>query len=120
MMTVDEILATGEYESRTHGLIQRCREACSGNGLWVCAGHFEPWDHLTTEHVAKVIERDQHRDECEGLGYCLGHPVPHVIVARYRPAMFSIHEAGGRSEVVDFRHDLPAAVDAARALAVGE
>lgn len=110
MSTVDEILATGQYESRTWGLIERCREACSGNGLWVCAGHFEPWEHLTTEQVSKAIERDQHRDECPGLYNCLVHPVP--IVWR--------GPASG-NWCVDYGnwHDtLPAAMDAARALAV--
>lgn len=119
MSTIDEILATGEYESRTHGLIQRCREACSGNGLWVCAGHFEPWEHLTTEQVAKAIERDQHRDECPSLVECDSHPVWSVAYARltggwnalapyqdlYRDQGFTTHAE---------------AMSAARALAVGE
>ena len=118
-MTVDEILATGQYRDR------RGREWKRGpsfvcNRDWFYLNGIYKGGYANDTEMRLLIERDQHRDECEGLGYCLGHPVPHVIVARYRPAMFSIHEAGGRSEVVDFRHDLPAAVDAARALAVGE
>ena len=119
-MTVDEILATGRYTDRRG-------RAWDYFDTRVDYDRWQRWESrgdedliLEPDEMRLLIERDMHRDECEGLGYCLGHPVPHVIVARYRPAMLSIHEAGGRSEVVDFRHDLPAAVDAARALAVGE
>lgn len=118
-MTVDEILASGRYESRAWGLIERCQEACSGNGLWVCAGHFEPWEHLTTEQVAKAIERDQHRDECPGFGKCASHPVPFVMVFE---GSFGVQSAGPL-DVDDLKRpmleDLPEAMDAARALAVG-
>ena len=118
-MTVDEILGRGWYIDK-RGRTWDSVKPLTGDRFWranLPGGYMES---LSPAQMRLLIERDMHRDECEGLGYCLGHPVPHVIVARYRPAMLSIHEAGGRSEVVDFRHDLPAAVDAARALAVGE
>lgn len=122
-MTVDEILATGQYTDR-RGRVWRYD---TKHRFWLATpGLIAGWKvtdfggPIDDAQMRLLIERDQHRDECDGLGYCLSHPVPHVIVARYRPAMFSIHEAWVRREVVGFRGDLPAAVDAARALAVGE
>ncbi|MGO2818943.1 MAG: hypothetical protein ACTIA4_12785 [Brevibacterium aurantiacum] len=114
MSSVDEILVSGEYESRTHGLVQRCRENCSGNGLWVCAGHFEPWEHLRTDQVALLIERDQHRDECLGLWECTDHPVPRVAVIESDYGTFARN-----SRVYDQHSTHSEAMDAARVLAVG-
>ena len=63
--------------------------------------------------------RDQHRDECVGLPVCTSHPVPIVIVALDPPGnwhWFKIRYKG----VATLRESLTEAMDAARALAVGE
>lgn len=114
--TVDDFSEDGWYVDRRGWHWFRAEHQ---RGQW---HHFEEWGewHLTDAQMRVLVLRDEHRDECDGLGYCPSHPVSHVIVARYRPALFSVHEAGRYGEVVDFLYDLPAAVDAARTLAVSE
>ena len=70
------------------------------------------------EELQKI--RDQH--VCQGLRRCLDHPVPHVLIAERdhdRFGGFMVYPAGNEFvvEECDFHDE---AMDAARALAVGE
>ena len=118
-MTVDEILASGQY---TDG---RGRE-------WLYDGDFDIWvasvqtyENVTSiegiidpDHMRLLIERDQH--ECKGLSRCIDHPVPIVLVFE---GYFGAQSAGPL-DIDDLkrpmRETLAEAMDAARALAVGE
>jgi hypothetical protein len=120
-MTVDEILATGQYRDR------RGRE-------WdyfdtrVDYDRWKRWESrgeedliLDTDEMRLLIERDQHRDECEGLRTCVDHPVPHVVSYLRQAGVIQAYPAdrnhgGQRSSVY---RQFPEAMDAARALAVG-
>ena len=121
-MTVDEILATGKYTDRRGREWVRCPINCCLNGGWFSysamreAKRRSDWHPFEAE-MRLLIERDQHRDVCPGIRKCNSHPVPRVF--RYN-AVWSKLAAYG-----DFRRDyaydtLPEAMDAARALAVGE
>ena len=118
-MTVDEILATGKYTDR------RGRE-WDYLDMRVDYDRWKRWESrgeedliLDPAEMRLLIERDQHRDECVGLPVCTSHPVPIVIVALDPPGnwhWFKIRYKG----VATLRESLTEAMDAARALAVGE
>lgn len=115
-MTVDEILATGKYTDRQGREWHLCR-----HGGFACMrwhnGH--PSRGLEPGEMRLLIERDQHRGDCPGLRYCESHPVPHV--ARGGERGFEVWGSGDITD--DMPEDfstLPAAMSAARALAVGE
>ncbi|WP_172170988.1 hypothetical protein [Brevibacterium sp. CT2-23B] len=103
MNTVDEILASGRYTDR------RGREwQHAWFGWWTPRGGVE----LPPAQMRLLIERDQHRATCPGLWTCTDHPVPAVTLSRtFRPRVYVDGEPyAWFSE----------AIDAARALAVGE
>ena len=120
-MTVDEILASGRYTDRRGKRWVRCSYAAERLG-WFCPTG--DCTFLTPAEMRLLIERDQH--ECPGLRQCLDHPAPNVLALEddmggpkwgngfgvYRPGTDDVREAW-----VD---TLPSAMDAARALAVGE
>lgn len=113
MSTVDEILETGWYTDRRGRTWRRLPLS----GRWAGQVIDHQGIHWAGQKIAPtqmrlLIERDQHRGECPGLYRCHFHPVP--IVWR--------GPASG-DWCVDYSswHDtLPEAMDAARALAVGE
>ena len=113
-MTVDEILESGRYVDGRGGKWVRCSGAAEWLG-WFCVSGGRPF--LTTAQMRLLIERDQHRDKCPGLQNCKEHPVPYVWIGvtgspHHDPA-WGFNDGNG--------HDtLPEAMDAARALAVGE
>lgn len=107
MSTIDEILASGRYTDRR-------------GKFWLIAGgewfqiNAHPHQILQPAQMRLLIERDLHEDECPGLYACLNHPVPKVLA--YAGPEFTASKA---RSLVELRHDtLPAAMDAARALAV--
>ena len=108
-MTVDEILESGRYVDGRGGKWVRCSGAAEWLG-WFCVSGGRPF--LTTAQMRLLIERDQHRDECPGLWACEDHPVPAVTLSRmFRPRVY----VNG-----DPYAWFSEAMDAARALAVGE
>ena len=64
-----------------------------------------------------LIERDMHRDVCPGLQTCKEHPVPYVWIG---VSGSPYHEPAWGFNDGDYHDTLPEAMDAARALAVGE
>lgn len=111
MSTVDEILATGRYVDRRGRKWKIVRSPRIG--IWWGTPHTD--DLMLVLHENKMrllIEREQHRDECPGLWTCEDHPVPAVTLSRmFRPRVYVNGEPyAWFSE----------AIDAARALAVGE
>lgn len=113
MSTVDEILATGRYEDR-RGREWFCGIAWSnGDSTWYSSNQ----QFIRLNEMRLLIERDQHRDECEGLRACGNHPVPHVTTYPC-PTAYVVWDSGGETDdgIPDFR-TLPEAMDAARALA---
>lgn len=125
-MTVDEILATGRYVDR------RGRE-------WVRKLFLRPnihWANIirdsdgtgwlgektSEDRMRLLIERDLHRDVCPGLIDCGDHPVPIVeIDGPIISGTGCYYVRGVKSWArVEHKHDLERAIDAARALAVGE
>lgn len=119
MSTVDEILASGSYTDR-YG--REWEEFTVGGRIeWA-------WIHDTGVRVSPIararirvfIERDQHRDVCRGVRDCQVHPVPRVFQFVGPLGRWSALDSG-RSALHDSAHPtFPAAMDAARALAVGE
>lgn len=74
-MTVDEILAQREYRDR-------CGREWNLTDYWVDRATFDyvqmwlsPDRVATPDQMRLLIERDMHRDECEGLDRCYRHPV---------------------------------------------
>lgn len=116
-MTVDEILATGWYTDRQGREWHLCR-----HGGFVCMrwhnGH--PSRGLEPGEMYLRIERDRHRAECPGLIDCTNHPVPSVtITGPY--GCFHVNPADTSDETyVAHECSHEGAMDAARALAVGE
>lgn len=126
-MTVDEILATGRYTDKR-------------GRAWNYDPDFDVWVEYSsredgildlgwivdTKDVRLLIERDQHRDECPGLEMCWSHPVPSVLIDVdglfwVSPANSDAMDALLSGYNGDPEYDtLHAAMDAARALAVGE
>lgn len=119
-MTVDEILASGTYTDR-HG---RVWEVFGQEGdLGIGWGYWEPpfgiQAVIGTHHLRTIIERDMHRGVCGGgrLADCIQHPVPSVT----RTATGEWGAYGALCSLSSSRHaTFPAALDAARELAVGE
>lgn len=111
MNTIDEILAKGRYTDRRRREWQH-----AWFGWWTPRGGVE----LPTAQMRLLIERDQHRDECRGVRVCQDHPVPRVFQFAGPFGHWSAL-GSGRSAANDSAHPtFPAAMDAARALAVGE
>ena len=113
-MTVDEILAADEYRDRRGRKWQKL----IGPLGWV---NMSEHRMLTRSQMRLLIERDQHRDECPGLINCENHPVPCVTLAGGPYGCFHVNPAGDSEETYvahECSHEW--AMDAARALAVGE
>ena len=118
-MTVDEILAEGWYMDRRG----KGWERKPSDWWWY---QFPSGRRLTPPQMRLLIERDQHRDECEGIAFCESHPVYRVVI--YDPGEFVIFVPFDSIPLSE-RETLPEAIDsacwlaesdAARALAVGE
>ncbi|MCD1287315.1 MULTISPECIES: hypothetical protein [unclassified Brevibacterium] len=112
MSTVDEILTTGRYTDR------RGREWAKHNYYHGTVEWMHPLGdgtcHINTPtQMRLLIERDMHRDVCEGLYRCSNHPTPKVLAYA---GLFTVTKA---RRLVEAPYDtLPEAMDAARALAV--
>ena len=125
-MTVDEILAAGWYTDRRGRKWRRLPLS----GRWADQvidhqGIHWAGQKIEADQMRLLIERDQHRDACEGLQECGYHPVPFVeIFRRLRPPYHVDYQVVDTSVEPDFNQGLyrtlPEALDAARALAVGE
>ena len=112
MMTVDEILATGQYTDRRG-------RAWDYFDTRVDYDRWQRWESrgdedliLEPDEMRLLIERDQHRDVCPGLYNCMNHHVPIVWYG-------GISE-GWCVDLGNWHSSLSDAMDAARALAVGE
>lgn len=118
-MTVDEILATGQYTDRSgrewdyiEGTDAWCTAAIDHEGTQWGARWMEP------DEMRLLIERDQHRSVCGGAWRCIYHPVPMVyksncgweVVIPWSNGLLTDEAMGSVQE----------AFAAARALAVGE
>ncbi len=80
-----------------------------------------PAEKTPTTQMRLLIERDQHRDGCEGLKRCEAHPVPFVNAYQMlKPVRFVAYRPNDFDDEIGTFHTLPEAMDAARALAVGE
>lgn len=121
MSTIDEILATGRYTDR-RGQEWVRRLFPRPNIRWAniirdSDGIGWPGEKISEDRMRLLIERDQHRDVCRGVQGChLNHPLPRVKASWgkyfvYKPFSIFHDELFGT---------LPEAMDAARALAVGE
>ena len=109
-MTVDEILATGQYRDR------RGREWKRGpsfvcNRDWFYLNGIYKGGYANDTEMRLLIERDSHRDECPGLYNCMNHPVPIV--------WYGDISEGWCVDLGNWHSSLPEAMDAARAWAVG-
>ena len=119
-MTVDEILATGQYTDRRFRLWEHSQNMRTGEECWMIWEPYFRRTELTPAQIRLLIERDQHRDECPGLNACNGHPVPSVITPiAWGSRDFEVYAAWANTTST-FKQSLPEAMDAARALAVGE
>ncbi|WP_240373099.1 hypothetical protein [Brevibacterium zhoupengii] len=121
MSTIDEILATGRYVDR-RGREWVRRLFLRPNIRWAniirdSDGIGWPGEKISEDRMRLLIERDQHRDVCPGLGWCLTHPV--VSVDRNRLSK-SWQVWGPGDWHRTSRGTFPEAMDAARASAVGE
>lgn len=116
-MTVDEILATGQYRDRRGRAWSAAREGWTNFDLRTRTITF-----LRREHMRLLIERDQHRDVCPTLCICDDHPVPFVQASEFIGfGEYAVVDTRISSDEPQERFDtLPEAMDAARALAVGE
>ena len=121
MSTVDEILASGWYTDRRGrgwDYVETVTSWCSPE--IDAEGASWGYRYLDTAQMRLLIERDMHRDVCEGLMTCTNHPVPHVVAylrwAGVVQAYPSDSDTSGRGGAV--RPTLFEAMDAARALAV--
>ena len=128
-MTVDEILATGQYADKRgrewrhiHGDGRWFHEP---DGMWFKDGK-KVIKMVHAPQMRLLIERDQHRAVCEGIAFCESHPVYRVVI--YDPGEFVIFVSFDSIPLSE-RETLPEAIDsacwlaesdAARALAVGE
>ena len=116
-MTVDEILATGKYTDRrgrgwdyVETVASWCSPEIDAEGVsW-------GYHYLSTAQMRLLIERDLHRDECKRAWWCKDHPVPFVYFAWSGVWAIAI----GPGPIKHTFDTLPEAMDAARALAVGE
>lgn len=84
-MTVNEVLASGEYADRRgrewRHIHQDGRWFYEPDGMWFKDGR-KVIRVARADEMRLLIERDQHRDECVGLWDCTDHPVPVVHVER--------------------------------------
>lgn len=114
-MTVDEILIGHEYLDRRGRRWQKLIEPAG----WV---NMSEHRFLTRNQMRLLIERDQHRDVCPTLRICDDHPVPFVQASEFIGfGEYAVVDTRISSDEPQERFDtLPAAMDAARALAVGE
>lgn len=117
-MTVDEILATGQYTDR-RGRVWSSAKPSIGDRFWRRVKRDGGLEILSSLHMRLLIKRDQHRDECPGLHDCGDHPVHHAVFYRWERA-FRVYEPDPNSVETIRRGTLPEAMDAARAWAVGE
>ena len=123
-MTVDETLASGQYTDRRGRRWRRCTapmcELGDGWFTWWRPTRDHGMIHPSKDQMRLLIERDIHRDECLGLHACGTHPVPIVMVDE---GYFAVQSAGPL-DIDDLKRPvqetLSSAMDAARALAVGE
>ena len=119
-MTVDEILASGRYLDRRgrgwhhDGLIDSWVERPTASSL--SAGIVTMGYVIDEDQMRLLIVRDKHRVECKGLLGCRTHPVP-VVTIQYNEDGLIIYETDYTRRTYP---TLPEAMDAARALAVGE
>ena len=118
-MTVDEILATGQYTDR-RGRVWRYD---TKHRFWLATpGLIAGWKvtdfggPIDDAQMRLLIARDKHRVECKGLLGCRTHPVP-VVTIQYNEDGLIIYETDYTRRTYP---TLPEAMDAARALAVGE
>lgn len=117
MNTIDEILATGLYTDRRG----RHWSLVPGTNYWgrlVLPRLFAPSSPAYgPDDMRLMIERDMHRDACQGLHLCKVHPVPRVHFNLHTRAPMVIDGSeyvfppGGYADHAE-------AMDAARALAV--
>ena len=118
-MTVDEILATGRYTDRRG-------RAWGYFDTRVDYDRWQRWESrgdedliLEPDEMRLLIERDRHRDVCRGLAVCEDHPVPSVNCYFGVFEMWPGGKLWSRTQGRDY-YTLSAALDAARAWAVGE
>lgn len=115
---IDHILASCRYTDR-RGRPWKV-EPSPRDGIWWGTPHDDEFMLvMRNDKMRLLIERDMHRDVCEGLGFCLEHPVPSVITSV--PRVFEVFGVRNSSAThADLlAPTLPEAMDAARALAVG-
>ena len=120
-MTVDEILATRFYLDRAGRGWNAVTFWASAKGLDTVQKWVGRLGMLSQDQMRLLIERDQHRDECPGLINCENHPVPCVTLAGGPYGCFHVNPADDSEETYvahECSHEW--AMDAARALAVGE
>lgn len=122
MNTVDEILASGWYTDRQG----RAWKYDPDFGVWLENPSHEGGVTLLSwvvdaKHVRLLIERDQHRETCVGIDSCEDHPVYFVRVYNGFPkTRFVVYGPHFFDDEQAYFYTLPEAMDAARALAVGE
>lgn len=111
MSTIDEILASGRYTDRR-------------GKFWLIAGgewfqiNAHPHQILQPAQMRLLIERDQHREACEGAD-CGDHPVPIVRVNYIESGCVAweiVPSGSPEGRLLAITH--AEAMDAARALAV--
>ena len=114
-MTVDEILIGHEYLDRRGRRWQKLIEPTG----WV---NMSEHRFLTRNQMRLLVERDQHRDVCPGLRDCFAHPVPHVVSYQRNAGVVQAYPADRDHDArrASVHTTFSRAMDAARALAVGE
>lgn len=117
---LEHILATGRYTDRRGRVWKIVRSPLIGT-WWGTPRTDDVKLVLHENKMRLLIERDQHRDECEGLKRCEAHPVPFVNAYQmFKPVRFVAYRPNDFDDEIGTFHTLPEAMDAARALAVGE
>ena len=124
-MTVDEILATGQYtDRRGRGWFVVGQDSNLGPAWVYNEEPFGVQALIGTHQMRLLIERDQH--ECIGLRLCRSHPVPNVLAlqddisgAKWGHG-FGVYRPGTGDDREAWLDTLPEVMDAARALSVGE
>lgn len=111
-MTVDEILIGHEYLDRRGRRWQKLIEPTG----WV---NMSEHRFLTRNQMRLLVERDQHRDVCPGLIDCDNHPAPSVLLTKGGELEFLVFGPRQVRSIRAFDYHSEA-MDAARALAVGE
>ena len=118
-MTVDEILAAGQYTDRRGREWFVVGQDSDLGPAWIY--NEEPFGAqalIGTHQMRLLIERDQHRDECGELPWCDKHPVPVVIVCHETGEPWGQFKVRAHGKAKVFR-TFPEAMGAARAWAVG-